>query len=122
MAVPSAASVTTTAISNVFASVSANATYSAQNGLAIRQSNEIYIYEATHDTDTAADFKSWLATIGAMVCYPLATPTTVQLTAQNVKTLLGDNSIWADSGDIDVVIRADTAKYIANQIANALNA
>ena len=52
---------------------------------------------------------------------PLATPTTIQLTAQNVKTLLGDNNIWADSGNVDVVIRADTAKYIANQIANALN-
>ena len=50
------------------------------------------------------------------VCYPI-TPTTVQLTPQEVTTLLGQNNIWADCGDIDVEYRADTKKYIEKKIA-----
>lgn len=39
-------------------------------------------------------------TTGAHVVYKLATPTTVQLTAQQIDLLTGDNNIWSDSGDI----------------------
>ena len=39
--------------------------------------------------------------------YKLATPTTVQLSPTEVKTLLGSNSVWADSGDISVGYKAD---------------
>lgn len=54
---------------------------------------------------------------------PLATPITVQLSATEVTTLLGQNNIWADTGDVtDVTIRCDTALYIQKMIANALNA
>ena len=38
------------------------------------------------------------------ICYELATPTTVQLTPTEVSTLLGQNNIWANSGDISVTI------------------
>ena len=44
------------------------------------------------------------------VCYELATPQVVQLTPQEVKTLVGENNIWVDSGEVDVV----TAPSIAN--------
>lgn len=36
------------------------------------------------------------------VCYPLATPTEIQLTPQEVRTLLGINNIWCNSGDVSV--------------------
>lgn len=42
-------------------------------------------------------------TTGAQVVYPLATPQTVQLTPQEVNSLLGQNNISADTGDIDIV-------------------
>lgn len=41
-------------------------------------------------------------TIGAQVVYELATPTEIQLTPQEVKTILDENNIWCDSGDITV--------------------
>lgn len=41
-------------------------------------------------------------TIGAQVVYKLATPTTVQLTAQEVELLVGLNQVWANSGDVSV--------------------
>ena len=46
------------------------------------------------------------------VCYPLATPQTIQLTATEVDSLLADNNVWADSGDVSVIYRADTKLYI----------
>lgn len=39
-------------------------------------------------------------TTGAQVVYELATPLTYQLTAQQIKTLVGTNNVWASSGDI----------------------
>lgn len=39
-------------------------------------------------------------TTGAQVVYPLATPQTIQLTPTAVRSLIGLNNIWADTGDI----------------------
>ena len=57
---------------------------------------------------TVADFKTWLSTHNIQVLYPLATPTEIQLTPTEVKTLLGNNNIFADSGSVEVEYRADT--------------
>ena len=51
-------------------------------------------------------------TTGAQVVYELATPITYQLTPQEITTLLGQNNIWADTGDMSVTYRADTKLYI----------
>ena len=51
-------------------------------------------------TDATA-FKT--AMNGVQMCYFLATPQTVQLTPQEVNSLLGQNNISADTGDIDIV-------------------
>ena len=51
-------------------------------------------------------------TTGAQVVYELATPITYHLTPQEITTLLGQNNIWADTGDMSVTYRADTKLYI----------
>lgn len=38
------------------------------------------------------------------VCY-LATPTTIQLTGEEITALLGENNVWANSGDVEVTYR-----------------
>ena len=48
----------------------------------------------------------------AQFVYPLATPIEIQLTPHEVKSLLGANNIWADTGDTSVEYRADTKLYI----------
>lgn len=50
---------------------------------------------------TDAQIKS--AMNGVTLCYELATPQTVQLTPQEVNSLLGQNNISADTGDVDIV-------------------
>ena len=56
-------------------------------------------------------------TTGAQVVYQLATPLTYQLSAQEIKSLLGINNVWSDAGDVDVEYRADTKLYIDKRIA-----
>lgn len=77
----------------------------------------VYYYAPTEIT-TVADFKDWLASSPMQVVYPLASPTTYTLTASQVTTLLGENTVWMDAdGTIDLVYRADTQKYIDDRIA-----
>ena len=54
--------------------------------------------------------------------YELATPIVYHLTPTEIKSLLGDNNIWADAGDTEVTYRADTKLYIEKKIAEVVNA
>lgn len=56
---------------------------------------------------------------GLQLCYWLATPIEIQLTPTEVKSLLGDNNVWSDSGTVEVEYRADTSLVI-NKILEAL--
>lgn len=58
-----------------------------------------------HRTDVANitdlnDFKA--AFPDTQICYYLATPLTYQLTGTDIVTLVGDNYIWSDSGDVTI--------------------
>ena len=59
---------------------------------------------------------------GVQVVYELATPITYSLTPTEIRTLLGYNAIWADTGDVSVDYRADTKLYIDNKITQAIAA
>lgn len=59
---------------------------------------------------------------GQYLCYELATPITVPLSAQEMTTLLGQNNIFSDAGDVDVTYRADVKLYIQKYIASMVSA
>lgn len=67
----------------------------------------------------------WCRTTGQSVSpsgnfvYPLETPTTYQLTPTEVRTLLGDNNVWADTGDTDIEYRKDPTLAL-EELANAI--
>ena len=65
-----------------------------------------------HDTSytDAATFKTAMS--GVQFVYILAVPQTYQLTPTEVTLLLGENNVWADTGDSTVAYRADTKLYI----------
>lgn len=50
------------------------------------------------------------------VAYPVTSLQTFQLTAEEVSTLLGANSIWTDAGDTAVTYRADPTLYINKRL------
>lgn len=61
---------------------------------------------------TTADAKQWAIDHGLELVYPLAEPIEIQLTPHEVRSLLGQNNIFADTGDTTVEYRADTKLYI----------
>lgn len=67
--------------------------------------NTKYIYVlGVYDSmgSTLEDFKTYLSEHNLKAVYPLETTTEIQLTPQEVRTLLGVNNIWCDSGDVTV--------------------
>ena len=52
------------------------------------------------------------AVSGQTICYELATPTTIQLTPQEIDSFKADNNLWASTGEIEVEYRADIGLYI----------
>lgn len=66
---------------------------------------------------TAAQIQALLE--GVQFVYRLATPAApIPLTAETVKTLLGQNNIFADTGDVaELVYHADVSLYIAKKLS-----
>ncbi len=67
----------------------------------------VAIRDSTKDNDTDTSFKSAMS--GVQLVYELATPQVVQLTPTQVRTVLGTNNIWADSGEVEVTYRISKA-------------
>lgn len=73
--------------------------------------NIIRLGDSTKANMSAADFKT--AVTGQKLCYELNTPVTYQLTPQEVQTLLGQNNLWADTGDIEVeIVERDWEEFL----------
>ena len=53
---------------------------------------------------SASDWTTWVANNNIELVYKLDTPTTVQLTPTEVRTLLEDNNIFADTGDVNKLV------------------
>ena len=58
------------------------------------------VYVRDNRYSSIADFKTAMS--GVQLVYPLATPIEYTLTPTEVKTLLGTNNVWADTGDVTV--------------------
>jgi len=72
------------------------------------------LYVKHQDITDAESAKAFFTANPTTVVYELAAPITYQLTPQEVKTLLGQNNIWADTGDAEAEYPADTTLYIQN--------
>lgn len=87
--------------------------------------NRFNIYVRWYDANvtTVSEFKTWLAENPLTVTYKLTEPIAeYQLTPQEVRTLLGENNIWSDAGNMAVEYPADTKMYIDQKITEAIAA
>lgn len=75
-------------------------------------SSLIAVKAPTADVTNSNGLVAWIGENKPSVCYELAEPITYQLTPQQVNSLLGQNNIFADTGDASVEYRADTKLYI----------
>jgi hypothetical protein len=104
-----------TYICSQYEAVSPRVTASLQNGQICRTINaesKFFIKDSRY-TD-ATEFKT--AMDGVQLVYELATPQTIQLTPQEVYALLGQNNVWADSGSVEVVYKADVTRYVEKKL------
>ena len=96
-----------------------NTVYSADNWWAARflftsgsfNRFEMRIPKNVLPTLNVSGAKAYLNEHPLQAVYKIA-PQTYQLTPQEVRTLLGTNNIWADTGDTSVTYKADTKLYI----------
>ena len=69
-------------------------------------SKSLYVMSTTSISSVSA-FDDWLDSIGTIqVCYYLATPITIPVTAQQIQTLVGENNVWVDSATGDITVQA----------------
>ena len=85
--------------------------YSGVNALGLRygfNNNVAYCYQANTLTDVTdlASWKAYLNDNNLQMRYELATPFEVQLTPTQVELAIRQNTIFADSGDIEVTYKA----------------
>lgn len=76
-----------------------------------RISQYLTIPDANSMFADATAFNTWLATqysngLPVTICYPLATPQTYQLTAQQVSAIVGENNMWTDCTTLTVEAKA----------------
>lgn len=69
-----------------------------------------WVYDSSFTT--LESFQAELSANNLQIVYPLATPLVYQLTPVQVKTLLGYNNIWTDSGTVEVQYLANIGLYI----------
>lgn len=90
---------------------SASAINGGEYGIGLTATKDVYLRAvgASSKDDYLSIFPN-----GINVVYKLATPLTYTLTPQEIRTLLGANNIWADTGDTTV----GYAKYVGGQNLN----
>lgn len=97
-------------ICTMYKTITANEGFSGTEtiGACLNTSPRFIIYDPNYSSVSA--FKT--AVTGQKLVYELNTPQTYQLTPQEVSTVLGQNNIFADTGNVTVQYRADTKLYI----------
>ena len=107
-----------------YKALSANQTYLRNDGISSETgaNAKVSVFDKRYSTSTPEAFKTAMS--GVQLVYELATPQTYHITdAGIVKTLLGLNNLWADTGDVDTLTyRVDPASYQSAQTAQIISA
>ena len=81
--------------------------YSFFNQLSPYQ-ERLWVKDSTFST--LSDFLTYLENNEVYICIPLSTPTEFTFTGQPIKSLLGTNNVWTDSGDTKVTYKYKTGE------------
>lgn len=102
------------AVCSAFPIASQSYVYSNNGYLGIGGSTNKFVWVSATDIYSDADtFKQAMADLNVKLVYELATPVTYQLTPTEVATILGQNNIFCDTGNInELTYRADMKAYI----------
>ena len=112
--------VTAKGVCSVYPIVSQNEGYRGAKTKCIAIVGGGYVWAWDSAYTDAESFKTAMS--GVQLVYELATPIHYTLTPTEIKTLLGQNNVWADTGDTEVEYRASTKMYIDRKITEAVAA
>ena len=109
---PATASEVLDCMCNMFEKQSFDSTYNSVNGISayptsgggFPSQSGLRIYSSAYNTNDINLWKAFLANTHLQVVYKLATPIEIQLTPVQVKTLLNNNNISADTGNIEKLV------------------
>lgn len=96
-------------ISSIFAWSTAIKPNMPDNSIRINSANTGGLFIKTLNISSTSDLETLIA--GQTVVFPLETPVTYTLTAEQIETLQGANNIWADTGDIEVTYKVLRGLY-----------
>ncbi len=93
-------------VCDIFAKQPDNSNLGVRVGVA---NSNIYVVQANtlDGVSDATTFRTWLSTHNMTFTYKLATPQTYQLTPHELRTFLGANNFYCDTGDSQLNYRAD---------------
>ena len=96
-------------IANYLTAVGDAEAYSGAVGVCVYATAAANIgFTLTGNAMTLDEVKAYLAQNPLQVCYELATPQTYTLTGQEVIPIIGNDTIWANSGDVEITYRTST--------------
>ena len=70
--------------------------------IAIITNKRLFVYVPSATFPNVNSFMTWLQTQDIHIVYELAEPTTYQLTPQQIQTLVGQNNVWSEQGNIEL--------------------
>ena len=96
---PSSSSVVADVICESYPTINADSVYTKHLGIAVTASGDVRVYDSNYNANgSQTSFKT--AMNGVNLVYELATPTVIDLTPQQINTLIGENNLWASCGDV----------------------
>jgi len=118
VAIASTGSSTPNMACSVYKTVSPDETYLGVTGVS-NNTNTHQILCCDERYSDATAFKTTMD--GVQLVYPIATPITYNLTPTEIKSLLGDNNIWADCGNTEVTYYVDPTLLLDNKSSEIQN-
>lgn len=91
-------------ISSAYLGKSFNGASASDDNIVFASGGNIRIKDTSQASKTASQYKTDNATV--QIVYKLATPQTYQLTPQQISTLLGNNTVFVDTGDVSVTYQS----------------
>ena len=77
--------------------------------------NQNWLYVKLVDTSSKEEILSWIAENKPQICYPLAQSQTYQLTPHQIQTLVGQNNVWSDAGDVEVTFNLPISNLLVKR-------
>ena len=87
-------------------------------------SKTIWFFFPPSIATTFAEGRAWISENKPSIVYELAEPRTIQLDPQTITTLVGQNNVWSDAGEVTVsgftIVDKDIQIYLDNALTDAI--